>query len=144
MQPSKHPAGIAITMMMDMVVITPSLWTNDTYHDGTNNATPKYRETEKMSEELNKPAGPDGPKVQYAAGKIAELLLELHEKDRPHVLEGLNKLGVLGSGVSKYEKDRDKDREAQVKASEEHVAQVKKDLETPIKKPEPEPKGAKK
>jgi hypothetical protein len=75
------------------------------------------------------PEGKDGPRVQYAAGKIAELLLGLHEKDRPHVIEGLNKLGVLSGGISKLEKDQERAQKDAVEASAKWVEQVKKETE---------------
>lgn len=75
------------------------------------------------------PEGKDGPRVQYAAGKITELLLGLHEKDRPHVIEGLNKLGVLSGGVSKLEKDQEKAHKDALDASAKWIEQVKKETE---------------
>ncbi len=81
------------------------------------------------------PEGKDGPRVQYAAGKIAELLLGLHEKDRPHVIEGLNKLGVLSGGISKLEKDQEKAHKDAVEASARWVEQVKKETEPVALKP---------
>ena len=55
------------------------------------------------------PKGKDDPKVSYATGKITELLLGLHNEDRPHVVEQLNKFGLLGGGESQIEKDQKED-----------------------------------
>lgn len=82
------------------------------------------------------PEGKDGPKVQYAAGKITELLVGLHPKDRPHVIEGLNKLGVLSGGVSKLEKDQEKEQKERQEETDKWVKEVK------AKKPEEHAKEA--
>jgi hypothetical protein len=138
MHPRKHPAGTARMMMIDMVVITPSLWTNDSYHDGMKSATPKYRETEKMSEVKGpEPFGKEHPRVARALDVITSELMAIHEKDRAHVIEGLNKFGLLSGGVSKLEKEQQKQHDDAVKHSEEWVEKVKKEGLMPAAPAEP-------
>lgn len=71
------------------------------------------------------PQGKDGPKVSYAAGKITELLLGLHNEDRPHVVEQLNKFGLLGGGESKIEKDQKEDARKRQEESDKWVKESK-------------------
>ena len=68
------------------------------------------------------PQGKDGSKVSYATGKITELLLGLHNEDRPHVVEQLTKFGLLSGGESQLEKDQ---KEAARKRKEESDKWVK-------------------
>lgn len=81
---------------------------------------------EELTEDFGAPLGKDGSKVDRAIGLITEQLTGLHPDDRKHVLEGLNKLGVLSAGVSTFEKDQAKAREEAVKASEDWVEKVRK------------------
>ena len=72
------------------------------------------------------PQGPDGPKVQYAAGKVFEMLLGLHPEDRKHVAEWLNKAELLSGGVSKVEKDQAEDAKKAKEASDKWVKEAPK------------------
>lgn len=78
--------------------------------------------------------GKDHPRVQRALDVITAELMAIHERDRPHVIEGLNKNGLLSGGVSKLEKQQQKEHEDAVKASAEWVEKVKKGQEAPLKK----------
>ncbi len=90
------------------------------------------------------------PLVARAVDVIVATMIGLPEKDRPHVLEAVNKTGVLSAGKSKLEKDQEKEHADAVKASEAWVAQVKKDQEVKLAKrgepvkAEPEKKEARK
>jgi cytochrome P450 len=83
-----------------------------------------------MSEADNK----HSPLVARAADVIVATMMGVPEKDRPHVLEAVNKTGLLSAGKSKLEKDQEKEHADAVKASEAWVAQVKKDQEVALSK----------
>ena len=90
------------------------------------------------------------PLVARAADVIVATMMGLPEKDRPHVLEAVNKTGLLSAGKSKLEAQQEKDHKDALKVSEDWVAQVKKDQEVSLAKKgepvkaEPEKKEAKK
>lgn len=89
------------------------------------------------------PFGKDHPRVARALDVITAELMAINEKDRPHVLEGLNKFGLLSGGVSKLEKQQQKEHEDAVKASDEWVEKVKKEgmpQAAPAPRDHPEPK----
>lgn len=71
------------------------------------------------------PQGKGGPKVSYATGKITELLLGLHNEDRPHVVEQLNKFGLLSGGESQLEKDQKEDARKRQEESDKWVKESK-------------------
>ncbi len=83
------------------------------------------------------------PLVARAADVIVATMLGIPEKDRPHVLEAVNKTGLLSAGKSKLEKDQEKERADAIKASEAWVAQVKKDQEAKLVEHEPKKEKAK-
>lgn len=87
------------------------------------------------------PEGKEGPKVSYAAGKITELLLGLHNEDRPHVVEQLNKFGLLSGGESKIEKDQAEDARKRKEESDKWVKEAK--LNKPPEKDEKNKEGKK-
>ena len=74
------------------------------------------------------------PLVARAADVIVATMMGLPEKDRPHVLEAVNKTGLLSAGKSKLEKDQEKEHKDAIEASEKWVAQVKKDQEVALAK----------
>lgn len=74
------------------------------------------------------------PLVARATDVIVATMLGIPEKDRPHVLEAVNKTGVLSAGKSKLEAHQEKEHADAVKASEAWVAQVKKDQEVSLAK----------
>lgn len=74
------------------------------------------------------------PLVARAADVIVATMLGIPEKDRPHVLEAVNKTGVLSAGKSKIEKDQEKEHADAVKASDAWVEQVRKFNEVSLAK----------
>lgn len=74
------------------------------------------------------------PLVARAADVIVATMMGLPEKDRPHVLEAVNKTGLLSAGKSKLEKDQEKEHKDALEASEKWVEQVRKDQEVSLAK----------